>query len=79
MVICPGAWNKMFRAKYGSIPEFLRAHPEAFYRCANDTSAFYRPEAPARLPAPSAWPAMPAGAGVTSRALHPVAGASPWT
>ncbi len=56
-------WDQAYQAKYGSVADFMRTHPEAFYQSAN--GAFYRPEAPARLP-PASNAASSAG---TSTAL----------
>jgi hypothetical protein len=41
-------WDQAYQAKYGSVADFMRTHPEAFYQRFN--GAFYRPDAPARMP-----------------------------
>jgi hypothetical protein len=65
-VIGAGSWAAQYSALYGSVPDFLRTHPEAFYQRKAD-GAFYRPNAPARLP-----PQVPAAAtaAITPAAPH---------
>lgn len=71
-VIGPGMWATAYQTRYGSVPDFLRTHPEAFYQRKAD-GAFYRPDAPARLPPqqppPKAAPAV-ATAAITPAAPH---------
>lgn len=71
-----GAWDRLYASKYGSALDFLRAHPEAFYLGGDSGNLFYRPEAPARLPQPSAWPAPPPAASMPAHPL-PVPGGPP--
>lgn len=54
-------WDQYYQEKYGTVAEFMKTHPEAFYQSTNGT--FYRPDAPSRLPKPAATsqqPALPA-------------------
>ncbi|CAL8466781.1 g6317 [Coccomyxa elongata] len=62
-------WDHLYQPKYGSVPDFMRTHPEAFYQTPN--GAFYRPDAPARLPAVQASSSQHMGASPASAAGGP--------
>ncbi|BDA40931.1 probable reticulocyte-binding protein 2 homolog a at N-terminal half [Coccomyxa sp. Obi] len=62
-------WDHLYQPKYGSVAEFMRTHPEAFYQSPN--GAFYRPDAPARTPAVQAATSQHLGAPTASAAGGP--------
>lgn len=62
-------WDHLYQPKYGSVPDFMRTHPEAFYQTPN--GAFYRPDAPARMPVVQASSSQHMGAPTASAAGGP--------
>ena len=70
-VIGAGKWAQLYQARYrGSVADFLRTHPEAFFQRKAD-GAFYRPDPPARhpqQPLPHAQPQPQAAVAVTPAA-----------
>lgn len=50
-------WDQSYKGIYGTVADFMRTHPEAFYQ--RTDGAFYRPDAPARQLAPVAAPIPP--------------------